>query len=89
MSDTPLMDAIYDSIGEEGKSCVNCRKRPATVKWVGTGGALALIHGMYSWWCDVCAVEAQLAYAKEQRRSIRKLERELAVLKAAEETPDA
>ena len=68
----------------EGQTCRNCKQRPATLKWVGTGSSMDLIHGNYSLWCRMCSVEAQLAYAQEQAARIGSLENELAELREEE-----
>ena len=71
-------------VPEPSGTCQNCGKRPGTTKWVGEGGTMALIHGMYSWWCGICCVEAQLDYARKQAALIPEREAELAKLLAAE-----
>ncbi len=55
--------------------CVHCRERPATMDWVGDGGIMAHIHGISVRWCDYCAVEAQLVYAKARAAEVADLER--------------
>ena len=62
--------------------CQHCKQREATVKWVGEGGTIAFVHGCYENWCEVCALEAQLAHAKERAAEIPEMERQLAELKA-------
>ena len=57
--------------------CKNCNKREGTTRWVGNGGVMDLVHGMYQMWCEICATEAQLEYAKERAKAISKLERKL------------
>jgi len=49
----------------KGQPCQNCGKRPATGEWVGDGGTLGYVHGMYAWWCDLCMVNAQIEYAEK------------------------
>jgi len=65
--------------------CANCGKREGTIKWVGSEGVLALTHGFYKMWCEICATEAQLEYAKELAKNIPKLEERLKILIAKEE----
>ena len=60
--------------------CANCKKRKATLKWIGDGGSLAIAHGLASDWCEVCALEAQLKHAKERAAEILKMEKKLADL---------
>lgn len=63
-----------------GAACKNCGVRPATIEWVGEGGALASVHGMGVPWCEVCATEAQLAHARHMASIIPELEQRLAEL---------
>lgn len=58
--------------------CANCGKRPGTIQWVGEGGALALTHGWYAMWCEVCCLEAQIKYAEDLTAKIPTLKEELA-----------
>lgn len=57
--------------------CANCRTREATVRW---GDALTTTHGGGGWWCEFCAVTAQLAHARERAAMISDLEARLAAL---------
>ncbi len=61
--------------------CENCGERPATCKWVGEGGGMAAVHGMASNWCELCALKAQLEYARAMVSRIPRLERDLAAAK--------
>lgn len=58
-------------------TCTNCGKHRASVKWVGEGSTLDLLHGHYTWWCSCCALRAQVAFARKIARRIPRLEREL------------
>lgn len=58
-----------------GDPCQNCGKRPSTKQWIGDGGALAMTHGFYKLWCDVCVLTAQLKHARAQAKKIPDLER--------------
>jgi hypothetical protein len=60
--------------------CQHCGCRPATLDWVGDGGALAYVHGMSQRWCDYCAIEAQLAYAIQQASTVEVLRSKLLTL---------
>lgn len=60
--------------------CRRCKEYPATHKWCGTGGALALTHGFYEMWCERCVTEVQLAHAKERAKEVIRLETELTKL---------
>jgi RNA polymerase subunit RPABC4/transcription elongation factor Spt4 len=68
----------------ESVVCQNCGKREATENWVGEGGMLALTHGMYSCWCKICCLEAQLKYMREIVARIPETEAELAALRKQE-----
>lgn len=57
--------------------CTVCGLRPGTEKWVGEGGVLGLVHGMYSMRCQVCVLEEQLAYARGRAAAIPQLEADL------------
>lgn len=60
--------------------CQNCKRRPAVLDWVGEGGALAYVHGMHVRWCQRCAWEAQLDYARKSALQIPDLENKLSAL---------
>jgi len=45
--------------------CANCRKRPGTIWW---GDMLAQTHGFGQLWCEICALKAQIAHAKERAK---------------------
>lgn len=62
--------------------CENCNQREGTEKWVGDMGFLAITHGMYSMWCKLCVVSAQLEHAKEAASKIPELEKQLEELNA-------
>ena len=51
---------------DEIELCANCGKRKATVNWLGHGSVMDYVHGNYSRWCEYCATEYQLKYAREQ-----------------------
>lgn len=57
--------------------CQHCRVRRATLDWVGEGGTLGHVHGLYERWCEVCATTEQLAYAKRQAARVPELEAKL------------
>lgn len=69
----------------EGMICQHCGERPATGMWTGDEGAVAAIHGAYSWWCERCMVVAQLERARERAAAIPELERRLAELDSGAE----
>lgn len=54
--------------------------RPATLIWTGDGGFLAFNHGMYEFWCEVCALEVQVAHARDAAARLPELEQRLAAL---------
>jgi hypothetical protein len=64
--------------------CQHCHKRRSTTEWVGDGGSLAYVHGFAKRWCDVCALEAQLDYARQAAERIPDLEARLAKVRADE-----
>lgn len=68
----------------EGAICTNCKVRPATLRWVGDGGVMALTHGGSTVWCELCVVRAQADYAAEGVRRLETLNRRLAELEAAD-----
>lgn len=57
-----------------GKRCDECDERPATIRW---GTELEVTHGMFSWRCRVCALEAQVEHARERAAALPELERRL------------
>ena|SRR3990167_10844110 len=61
--------------------CTNCKKRKATLNWVGEGSIMDFVHGNFTRWCKVCAVRAELKHAKKQVRRIPSLEKKLNKLK--------
>lgn len=50
----------------EGAICHNCGMRPATIVWSDTGSMMDVVHGNYSYWCDLCAAKESLIYAQKQ-----------------------
>lgn len=68
-------EGLLDAFGP--KLCANCGEREGTIQWLGQGGMLALTHGFYSMWCEVCATRAQLVYAEERAAAIPELQRKL------------
>ncbi len=64
--------------------CKCCRKRKATIQWVGDGGVMAWAHGMAEGWCEICATEAQVEYARDAAQRLPELEARLAELREAE-----
>jgi hypothetical protein len=60
--------------------CANCGTRPGTEVWVGGGGVLAMSHGMYEMWCNICITEAQIAYAENIAATLPDLRAKLAAL---------
>lgn len=65
--------------------CRHCKKRPATMDWVGHGGYAAI--GRAGWmtrWCDICALEAQITFAEERAAEIPKMREELEKLRRKE-----
>jgi len=54
-------------VSSQGKEiCSNCGKREATTKWLGHGSTMDLIHGNYQMWCEICCLEYQIKYNKQQ-----------------------
>jgi hypothetical protein len=41
-----------------------------------------MIHGNYTYWCELCALKAQLVRARERAAAIPELERKIAELEA-------
>jgi hypothetical protein len=50
--------------------CENCGERPGTRKWLGEGGAVDLVHGFYSMWCEVCVLKEQIKHAEERAAAL-------------------
>lgn len=44
--------------------CGNCHERQGTEPWVGEGGTLAYVHGMFSMWCKRCTLKAQIEHSE-------------------------
>ena len=65
--------------------CFNCKKRKASINWVGSGSTMDYVHGNYSRWCTYCSTKAQLKEAKRRAKQapkdVIKLEKKLARLK--------
>ena len=59
--------------------CQKCNKRPATTCW-SSEGPVAALHGVYSYWCEICVVEEQLYFAYKLQASIPELEEKLKLL---------
>ena len=74
-NDTPTLETKVDDM------CEKCHKRKATTNWVGQGSTLDFVHGMYQRWCEYCATEEQLRYAKKIALRIPILRRKLEKLK--------
>lgn len=64
----------------KGTRCAECKERPGVIKW---GTDLEAIHGMYSWRCEVCALLAQVAHARERAAALPDLEARLAAAERA------
>lgn len=60
--------------------CANCGEREGWTRW---GDMLAITHGMAPMWCELCAVTAQLEYAKERAATIPALESRLEALRGS------
>jgi hypothetical protein len=58
--------------------CDNCGEREGTQKWVGDGGAIALVHGSYSMWCKVCVLKEQIKHAEEWAAALPEMRARLA-----------
>lgn len=57
--------------------CVNCRKRPATMDWVGRGSVMDYIHGFSQRWCEYCATVEQIKFAEEMAANLPELRKKL------------
>jgi len=67
---------IVDAMTPKG-NCENCNTRPATLWWVGEGGAMAWAHGGGVPWCQHCSVTEQLKHARDMAAKIPELEEKL------------
>lgn len=63
--------------------CQKCNKRTATVCW-SSEGPVAALHGIYSYWCELCVVEEQLYFAYKIQNDIPALEAKLKLLEEKE-----
>lgn len=70
-----LAEQLNDSTELEKPKCANCGKRPGTIRW---GDALAITHGFSTWWCEVCALKAQITHAEERSAALPDLYERLA-----------
>lgn len=61
---------------EEGL-CANCGLHKGTIKWVGEGGGIALVHGFYEMWCECCVLKEQIKHAEERSAALPGLRKEL------------
>ena len=59
-----------------GAPCAKCGDRPGLHMW--SEGAIAAIHGCYSWWCAICCLRARLDHAREIAATVPQLELDLA-----------
>lgn len=76
-------DGLLDYKAPElGDPCTHCRQRPSTCMWTGEGGTLAYVHGCYTYYCDICALEGQLLHAEACAARIPQLRQALAEAKA-------
>lgn len=64
--------------------CDNCHRRPGTIQWVGEGGLLAVTHGWYKMWCEICVVTARIKYAEKYIEQLPELYQKLADLNVEE-----
>lgn len=62
----------------EGQVCTNdCDHLAEPIPWVNNGNTMNLVHGVYTWWCRCCMIDAQLEHAKLKAVQIPQLEQEL------------
>ena|SRR5437016_2424084 len=54
--------------------CEHCGKHPSTIRWVGVGSSLDLVHGLYEMWCETCVTRAQLEFAKKAAERVSELQ---------------
>lgn len=60
-------------------TCARCNTRKAAHQWIGGQSALDYIRsGAWTPYCNICALEEQLAYARKEAARIPDLERQLA-----------
>lgn len=64
--------------------CSNCKKHQATMTWIGDGNMMSAVHGQYDYWCDCCALKAQVKYAEERVKALAKLNKKLKNVKCIE-----
>ena len=72
---------MFDDYLKPSKSsmCQHCHNRKATIQWIGTGGIMDALHGMFEMWCERCTLEAQITYAEEHKSDLERLKKELEI----------
>lgn len=79
--------AIWDDVIDQN-TCKNCGRLGTTAHpvgiWAGDGGSLAYSHGLYTYWCELCMKQAQLAHAEKCAESIAGLKARIRELDSAE-----
>lgn len=76
----PELPGTFHLDPDKPAMCENCGVRPATTKWVGAGGALALAHGFEKDWCDQCVLRAQIEHCEAMATLLPGLRARLALL---------
>jgi hypothetical protein len=44
-------------------NCANCLSHKATIVW--TNSSFEMVHGQYLYWCECCAIKAQIQHIEE------------------------
>lgn len=61
--------------------CAKCGLCPGTEIWVGEGGTLAYVHGIYTpHWCLICVTTEQLLHAQKVAATVPELQKKLQTL---------
>jgi len=72
----------------EGEKCARCQQHSATVVFSSEGGALAVAHGDFAYWCGCCLVKEQIRHCEEAAARLAGLRAELRGACAGETAPD-
>lgn len=65
-----------DATERAEQTCANCGKHKGTIRW--GEGPIAAVHGLFAWWCECCALKAQIAHAEERARELENMKIRLA-----------
>lgn len=61
----------------QGTMCAKCSQHQATVHWYGDTTTMGWVHMIPEWWCECCAVSAQITHIKDMTKRLPELYAEL------------